>query len=420
MAKLEKTRYPSVYKRVGINDTSFIIKYKIAGKLNEEVVGKESDGTTAKKASEILEVRKNHNLDKKVEVANSVKAKKSFQNLAKSYFDNLYLKANEESEIEDKAKKNKTFKNIKREESVYKKFWGDWNLKVLPIAKIKQDQVLKHVILKKATYSDKSVYNALTVAKSIMKHTSKEHSDLNNPFLIDEYKKVKKNNNRKEYLTQIQCSMLLNHLRDYSTFKNYVLVLTSLMTGARPNSVLTLKVADIDFRKNEITFYDYKRKMEYHSKITKELALNLKKQVEDLKRQDYVFFNNNPSVAYSSYPSSIQTVLDKLFNAEKDKDEERIVPYTFRHTFANLLLQVHKVPVFEVSQLLNHANISTTIDHYITFNHDLVVKDLNHFENAITQNHVTAEELLIDNLKDFDLDDDVILKIIDRVKKLAI
>ena len=81
---------------------------------------------------------------------------------------------------------------------------------------------------------------------------------------------------------------------------------------------------------------------------------------------------------------------------------------------------MHKVPVFEVSQLLNHANISTTIDHYITFNHDLVVKDLNHFENAITQNHVTAEELLIDNLKDFDLDDDVILKIIDRVKKLAI
>lgn len=420
MAKLEKTRYPSVYKRVGINDTSFIIKYKIAGKLNEEVAGKESDGMTAKKASEILDVRKNHNLDKKVEVANSVKAKKSFQNLAKSYFDNLYLEANKESEVEDREKKKKTFKNIKREESVYKKFWGDWNLKMLPIAKIRQEQVLKHINSKKNAYSDKSIYNALTVAKSIMKHTAKEHSDLNNPFMIDEYKKAKKNNNRKEYLTQSQCSMLLNHLRDCSTFKNYVLVLTSLMTGARPNSVLTLKVEDIDFRKNEIKFYDYKRKMPYYSKITKELALNLKKQVEDLKRQDYVFFNDDPSVAYSSYPSSIQTVLDKLFNAEKDEDEERIVPYTLRHTFANLLLQVHKVPVFEVSQLLNHANISTTIDHYITFNHDLVVKDLNHFENAITQNHVTAEELLADNLKDFDLDDDVILKIIDRVKKLDI
>lgn len=420
MAKLEKTKYPSVYKRVGLNDTSFIIKYKIANKLNEEVAGKESDGMTAKKASEILDIRKNHNLDKKVEVANAVKAKKSFQNLAKSYFDNLYLEANEESEVEDREKKNKTFENIKKEESVYKNFWGDWNLKLLPISKIKQEQVRKHVNSKKSAYGDKSIYNALTIAKSIMTHTIKEHSNLNNPFLLDEYKKAKKNNNRKEYLTQSQCSMVLNYLKDNSTFQNYVLVLTSLMTGARPNSVLTLKVEDIDFRKNEIKFYDYKRKMTYYSKITKELAINLKKQIGDLKRQDYVFFNGDPSIAYSSYPSSIQTILDKLFNVEKDKSEERIVPYTFRHTFANLLLQVHKVPVFEVSQLLNHASISTTIEHYITFNHDLVVKDLNHFENAITQNHVTTEELLIDNLKDLNLDDDVILKIIDIMKKLDI
>lgn len=423
MAKLLATKYASVYERVGAKDTSFIIKYRLAGKIQEEIVGKKLDGMTAKKASEILEIRKNNNIDKQLEIVSSQKAKLSFHNLALKYFEKLWLESRLEENLDVKTLKNKTAINIKREESLYKNFWGPWKLRILPLSQIREKNVYDF-IKSQTKYGEKSIYNALMLSKSILKHTVHLHSNLHNPFLLKdkEYKnkitKVK-DSNRKEYLSTDECVSLLKKLKEKGIHQNYTIVLLSLMTGARPASVLQLKVKDINYRKKEINFYDFKRKMIYQAKLTIDLESALLKQSETLSRDNYLFYSNDVNKALSDYPSSIKRTLDKLFNDFKKDGEERIVPYTFRHTFANLLLQKHRVPIFEVSALLNHASVKTTIDNYITFNHDLVVKDLMLFESSINANSESEEDLIMQELTKLNLQDDVVLKIRDIITKLT-
>ena len=422
---IEKTKYASVYKRVGVKDTTYLIKYKLAGKVQEETVGKESENMTAKKASDILETRKNHNLDKQLEIVSAKKAKSSFHKLSIKYFEQLWILANEEEGLEYRDRKEKTPKNIKSEESIYKNFWGSWTLKVMPISKIREKHVNDFIQTKKSKYSDKSIYNAITLAKSIMKHTVKLHGNLNNPFLLNniEFKntgKRSKDNNRKEYLTSEQCTLLLNYLKENGTHQNYTVVLTSIMTGARPNSVLSLKTKDIDYRKKEINFYDFKRKQVYQSKLTPELEEAIKRQSEDRKRDNYLFYgDSNADKQMSEYPSSIGRVLNKLFNDYKKDGEERIVPYTFRHTFANLLLLEYKVPVFEVSQLLNHASVQTTIDNYITFNHEHIAKDLMAFESGISGESTSQEDQIQKELENLDVETEMKDKIKELIMKLV-
>lgn len=55
---ISTTKYKSVYERIGLEDTTYLIKYKLAGKVQEEIVGKESEDMTAKKVADILEIRK--------------------------------------------------------------------------------------------------------------------------------------------------------------------------------------------------------------------------------------------------------------------------------------------------------------------------------------------------------------------------
>ena len=418
------TKYKSVYKRVGLKDTTYLIKYKLAGKVIEEIVGKESEAMTAKKASEILDTRKNHNLDRNIEIVSANKAKSSFHKLATKYFEQLWILANSEEGLEYRDRQEKTPKNIKSEESLYQNFWGSWTLKVMPISKIREKHVNDFIQTKKSKYSDKSIYNAITLAKSIMKHTVKLHGNLNNPFLLNniEFKntgKLTKGNNRKEYLTSKQCTLLLNNLKATGTHQNYTMTLTSLMTGARPNSVLSLKIKDIDYRKKEINFYDFKRKQVYQSKLTPELEEAINIQSEGRRRDNYLFSSDSNDKQMSGYPSSISRVLDTLFNDFKKDGEERIVPYTFRHTFANLLLLEYKVPVFEVSQLLNHASVQTTIDNYITFNHEHLVKDLMAFETGISGESTSHEDQIQKELENLDVEIEMKDKIKELIMKLV-
>ena len=111
----------------------------------------------------------------------------------------------------------------------------------------------------------------------------------------------------------------------------------------------------------------------------------LLQQINKRSKSEYLFYSSKSKglKAISEYPKSIGRILDTLFNNVKEEGEERIVPYTFRHTFANLLLQVHKVPIFDVSAMLNHASVETTIKNYIEFNNESVIKDLECFEAAL-------------------------------------
>jgi len=271
--------------------------------------------------------------------------------------------------------------------------------------------VRSYLLTWQGKYSDKSIYNALALAKSILKHTTEYYSG-SNPFIfkddLDKKKFAKpKDNARKKFLTEEQCSILLNHLKDHSTFQNYCIVLASLTTGARPDTVLNIKIEDVDYSKHELRLYDFKRKSYYRARLTSELEKAIRKQAGKRSRREYLFYSDASKgmKQLSEYPRSIKRALDKLFNEGFEEGEERITPYTFRHTFANLLLQVHKMPVFDVSKLLNHASVQTTVDNYVNFNHDSVAPELDRFEKASTLNKKKEAAKLIDSLSEASEDD---------------
>ncbi|WP_456433135.1 tyrosine-type recombinase/integrase [Nitratifractor sp.] len=388
---MKKTKIAGVYQRVGKKDTTYYIRYRVGDRVETEKVGKKSEGMTVDKAYEILKKRRSANpFDKVKQVKKARKVAPTFQNLAQKYFEKCRALAEEERLLSKTEKTAKTLKNIKREESIFRNFWQGWQFRTIPLDRIKQEHVKAYLLAQREKYSEKSIYNALTLAKSILKHT-KELYDGTNPFVFeDEVNKKRfskpKDNARKKFLTEEQCELLLDHLQKNSTHQNYTIVLASLTTGARPDTVLNIKIEDVDYQRREIRLYDFKRKMYYKARLTGELAKAIKKQAGSRSKKEYLFFSESSKgkKQLAEYPRSIKRVLDKLFNESLEEGEERITPYTFRHTFANLLLQVYKMPIFEVSQLLNHASVQTTIENYVSFDHESVASQLDVFEKALT------------------------------------
>jgi len=216
--------------------------------------------------------------------------------------------------------------------------------------------------------------NALALAKSILKHTE---YDINNPFdfkYIDNKKQFKKRiNARKRFLSVDECKLLVEAAKEELEKQNYILVMTNLLTGARPDSVLHLKMQNVNLKDDEITFFDFKRKMYYTVPLDGKLGVLLGEWMKNGDEdREYVFYSAKSKgvKAMSQFPREIGRLLDKLFNTDLRKDEERVVLYTLRHTFANILLQEKKLPLAEVSYLLNHASIQTTIENYINIKNE--------------------------------------------------
>lgn len=352
---------------MGKKDTTYYIRYHQGKKVVSEKVGNHSNGMTPEKAYKILLQRRE--FDQRLPSNLKVLKNKKFEtlnSLANKYFKQLEEIALQDQHISVYEKTSKTIKNIKKEASIYKNFWKTWSLRKIHLIKIKEEHVAKFLTEQRKNYSAKSVYNALVLARSILKHTN---YTLNNPFLFNNkelhQKFQQRINSRKRFLNENEIKLLFKAAKKELSHQNYLLILTAIMTGARPNSILHLRRQDINYHKNEITFYDFKRKMHYTVPLPKKLADLFKEH--EIRGYEYLFYSsismgNKPM---SEFPNAIQRLLNHMFNTNIEKHEERVVIYTFRHTFANHLLQIKKLPIQDVSHLLNHASIETTRKNYI-------------------------------------------------------
>lgn len=372
MSSFIKTQYASVTYRQSKTDKTFYIRYKKDGKLKIEKVGKEREGVTAKKAYDVLVDRKKSTNEK---VKNILQDKSyTLERLSKAYFEELRVKATRDERLPLEDRKHKSDKNIRKEESAYKNFWGDWKLKKVKLHSIPEKKLADFLYEKRQKYSHKTVTNAIGIVKSIIKHTNYngEHPfDLKEDISTKQAFRAKKNQ-RKRFLSENEMKMLLECAKKELSKQSYIMILTSLMTGARPDSVVHLKTKDIDFENNKITFWDFKRKMYYSVPLANKLADELKEIYN--KKNKYIFYSrvSKGIKAMSGFPKEVKHLIHKFFNQELEDEDEKVVIYTFRHTFANMLLQVKKLPVAEVSHLLNHASIQTTTENYIHMSNDYI------------------------------------------------
>lgn len=144
-------------------------------------------------------------------------------------------------------------------------------------------------------------------------------------------------------------------------------------TGMRRGEVLALTREDIDLKKRTIlinkTLIDChgKGEISYHTKteagkrqvpILEALYKPLKKYLDQMPKQEYLFLNQNGKLFTSN---GGYWILNRL--RKKCELSEEVTFHTFRHTFITECYQAG-VPVKKLQAWVGHANITTTLNIY--------------------------------------------------------
>ncbi|KAB7889583.1 tyrosine-type recombinase/integrase [Poseidonibacter ostreae] len=431
MSALEKTKFKSVYKRIGKKDTTFYIKYKKLGKSTEKKVGTLKLGMTESKAKKILDeillnIRKGINedtvLSSKLDSI-TVTTRMSLNKLAEIYFDKFQKLSEEEEHLEKEFKLHKDKEGIRREKSLYKSFWLESDLaqvpfhnittqhfvdRILELEKLTKTQVRNLEQITLAKYSGKYLQNGITLIKSIIKHTKCSHNPLEikdvkahekteaQEKLEDIYSRLKaKSEPRSSYLEPFQIKRLLDKLKEKDAYhQGYLMTLLIATTGMRPNSVLNLKIKDLMFKDNIIKAFDFKRKMTYYCNLTPLLVLEIQSFIKDRSLDEYLFFSDKTQKVriLPRTPDYLADTINDLFN-KKRYGNDRIALYSLRHSFATNLVkgrqnketkewEIMPVSIFKIQKLLNHSTIETTIKHYAKFSPDFVMDAISSYEES--------------------------------------
>lgn len=189
-----------------------------------------------------------------------------------------------------------------------------------------------------------------------------------NPTLKVQKFKVK--NTRERFLNKLEIEELFDATKQYDEQNNNGGVLElftklALTTGSRMESILNIKKCDIDLQNDIIRLVDLKNGGEvYSGYITDTTRELLYQQSKSIKFSDYLisFNNNGKKIGARQLQTRLKPLLDELFNQGLDlKDRKnRIVIHSLRHTCASQLAMAN-VPIRQIQELLNHADISQTV-----------------------------------------------------------
>lgn len=147
--------------------------------------------------------------------------------------------------------------------------------------------------------------------------------------------------------------------REYTGFRDYVLMTLLLDTGMRINEALQMQVNHIDFNKQliQIPASHSKNGKARTVPITRKSSELLKTLVDENNKQfnrviSFVFLlNNGEPLTYHQAYSQI-----KAYGEKVDIISARVSPHTFRHTFAKHFI-MNGGDVFTLQKILGHADI---------------------------------------------------------------
>ena len=231
--------------------------------------------------------------------------------------------------------------------------------------KIFSDYVDKHLNTKHL--SEKSVYDLVSLLKTICNYNIISGEITNNPFTY--FKIAHPHRKRQRYLSIEELELLLKTAKEYTYNKNvYMAIYLGVLTAGRARTVLSIRKKDIDFTNRKILLDNFKTNKLYNVVITKKASEWLEKITEDLNPSDYLIHKkyqaHNP---LRSVPVKIYTIMDELFNKDLNKknnfDRDQVVNFhTLRRSIAtNMALQ--KIDIYKIMLFLNHSNIKQTQDY---------------------------------------------------------
>lgn len=195
--------------------------------------------------------------------------------------------------------------------------------------------------------------------------------------------KAYKENARKIYLTLEQVNklevVLLEHAEKSSAGGNYahckahaMALLLILFTGCRHGEVRGLTWDEVSLKDKCLNLKDSKTGSKTIPLNDK--ALNILKSMKKVPGNKHVFVGRLQGKSLHRLHETWQEIRALL-------DLEHVTIHDLRHTFASLAIKA-KVPLYNISKLLGHSNISTTM-RYAHIEQDELIKDSNKISDML-------------------------------------
>lgn len=145
-----------------------------------------------------------------------------------------------------------------------------------------------------------------------------------------------------------QAEIGLYHQKQWHKDRNKAMILTFAYSGIRKQSLLNLRVSDINFEKRLLFIRQDKGKKDRVIPLAQRIIEPLHSQCAGKKSSDLVFPGLNAA--------SVYRIISKL---SKACGLEGVHPHTLRHCFATRLVELG-VNIRVIQELLGHADLSTT------------------------------------------------------------
>jgi site-specific recombinase XerD len=169
-----------------------------------------------------------------------------------------------------------------------------------------------------------------------------------------DYPKISKPETFKEFLTIEEFEKLLGNC-DSIDLQDIIAVV--FCTGLRISEAVNLRWNNVNFEKKYLIVDNkyYKTKTKIARKLDlNDFAFNILAKRNNLKHNEFVF-------NYKKSKWLVNTLQDRFINVVKKCDfDKKITFHNLRHSFASNLV-IMGVPILNVSKLLGHKNINTTL-----------------------------------------------------------
>lgn len=226
-----------------------------------------------------------------------------------------------------------------------------------------------HDVTSTKTLSPKSIKNILTLCISIVTYATKKRKFIGeNTFLYVEKPIV--NNIQLKEMSEQEVELFFNKLkdRDIKTPKykiSYLFGILALTLGAREQTILNIKISDINLEEKIITLYNFKTQADYIGHIVNKDVENIIKNIIDyweyntIKDDDeYLFRVPRTGLRYKKAPEGVRKTLDNYINKSR-KSDKIITVRDLRNVFATRLIN-KGVPLSYIQNLLSHKTPEMT------------------------------------------------------------
>jgi len=224
------------------------------------------------------------------------------------------------------------------------------------------------------TLSNKSVNTIISLCLTIVKYAiKKQQYKGDNPFVYVE--KLEVDNVRIKQMTENEIEKYLESLHtadirytrdvawhDKTPYRiSYLFALLALTTGARVQTILNIKIKDINFEKKQIQLYNFKTETPYIGHIVSDKVADVINEIilnNGYPNREYLFCVKGTEKRYNNYPNPVRGKLNEIINIDRVGDELLTVR-DLRNVFATRLIN-RGMNLSFIQNLLSHKTPNMT------------------------------------------------------------